>query len=215
MNRRKKSPDEKVFRDPHRTKLKLLNAARREFADKGLNGARVDTIASRSGVNKQLLYYYYGDKEKLFTAVLESVYIKVREKENRLHLEDLDPWQAVESLVGFTFDFIANSRQFVALLNDENIHKARHIKKSKIIKGLHSKLQGMVSQLLKRGAKEGLFRNDVDPIEFYISMTSLSYFYVSNSYTLSHIFGRNFTGTEERAARRKHVLEFVKAYLKK
>jgi len=107
--------------------MKLLSAARREFAEKGLNGARVDAIASRSGVNKQLLYYYFGDKENLFIAVLEAAYVKLREQENQLHLENLDPWQAVETLVGFTFDYMARNHQFVALLNDENIHRARPV----------------------------------------------------------------------------------------
>jgi len=210
----KKKQDEKLLRDPRRTKMKLLNAARREFADKGLNGARVDAIASRSGVNKQLLYYYFGDKEQLFIAVLEAAYIKLRESMNQLHLEDLDPWQAIEELVEFTFDYIASNRQFVALLNDENIHKARHIKRSKIIKGLYSKLQGLLNQILERGAREGHFRKNVDPVQFYISLSSLCYFYFSNSHTLSHIFGRNFTASEEREVRRAHVLEFIKAYLK-
>ncbi len=201
-------------RDPQRTRMKLLNAARREFADKGLKGARVDAIASRSGVNKQLLYYYFGDKEKLYLAVLEAAYVKLREKEDKLHLEDLDPMQAMEVLVGFTFDYLDKNRQFVALLNDENIHQARHIKQSKKIRGLHSKMLGMLRLILHRGAQEGVFRKDVDPVELFISMTALSYFFVSNRHTLSYIFGRNFSEKKERESRREHVLDFVKAYLK-
>lgn len=214
MTQRKNGRDRKTSRDPRRTKLKLLNAACKEFSDKGLNGARVDRIASRAGVNKQLLYYYFGDKETLFVEALEAVYIKLREKEKELHLEDLDPWQAIESLTGFTFDYIASNPQFIALLNDENIHRARHIKRSKTIKGLHSNLQDLIGSVLNRGAEEGLFRKGVDPVEFYISLSSLCYFYFSNSHTLSAIFDRNLTGRAEKAARRAHIIEFVTAYLK-
>jgi AcrR family transcriptional regulator len=214
MNRRKKNPDEKVLRDPQRTKLKLLSAARREFSDKGLQGARVDAIASRSGVNKQLLYYYFGDKEKLYSAVLEAAYVKLREKENQLHLEDLDPKQAMEVLVGFTFDYLNKNHQFVALLNDENIHQARHIKQSKKILGLHFKMKGMLRQILHRGAQDGVFRKNVDPVDLFISMTALSYFFISNRHTLSYIFDRNFSEKKECEARREHVLDFVNAYLK-
>ena len=206
--------NEKTSRDPRRTKLKLLNAATKEFANKGLNGARVDSIASRAGVNKQLLYYYFGNKENLFVAVLESAYVKLREKEKELHLEDMNPWQAIETLVGFTFDYIAHNRQFVALLHDENLHHAQHIKRSKKIKGLHSTLQELLGEVLRRGAREGLFRKNVDPVEFYISLASLCYFYFSNNHTLSAIFARNLTGTAQKEARRKHILEFVTAYLK-
>lgn len=206
--------NEKESRDPRHTKLKLLNAATKEFANKGLNGARVDGIASRAGVNKQLLYYYFGNKENLFVAVLESAYVKLRKKEKELHLEDMNPWQAIETLVGFTFDYIAHNRQFVALLNDENIHHAQHIKRSKTIKGLHSKLQELLGEVLRRGAREGLFRKNVDPVEFYISLASLCYFYFSNNHTLSAIFAQNLAGTAQKEARRKHIFEFIAAYLK-
>ena len=162
----KKLKPEKLLRDPKGAKMKLLNAARWEFAEKGLNGARVDAIASRSGVNKQLLYYYFGDKENLFVTVLETEYAKLREKENQLELETLDPWQAIDRLVGFTFDYVTNNPQFVALLNDENIHQARHVKQSKTIKNLHPKLLDLLSQILKRGEMDGSFRENVDPVEF-------------------------------------------------
>ena len=61
-------------RNPEATRRKLLAAARREFANSGLAGARVDEIATRAGVNKQLVYHYFGDKDALYLAVLEWVY---------------------------------------------------------------------------------------------------------------------------------------------
>ena len=66
-------------RDPAATRKKLLTAARREFASHGLAGARVDEIAARAGVNKQLVYHYFGDKDALYLAVLEWVYEEIRE----------------------------------------------------------------------------------------------------------------------------------------
>src|SRR5918998_466269 len=51
----------------------LLREARREFADHGMGGARVDRIADRAGVNKQRLYAYFGSKERLFDIVVASV----------------------------------------------------------------------------------------------------------------------------------------------
>jgi TetR/AcrR family transcriptional regulator len=57
-------------RDPERTRRRILIAAEREFAAKGLAGARVDAIAQRAGVNKRMLYHYFGNKEGLYRAVL-------------------------------------------------------------------------------------------------------------------------------------------------
>jgi len=57
-------------RDSQATKALLLNAATEEFAEYGLAGARIDRIAERAGANKRLLYMYFGDKDRLFDAVL-------------------------------------------------------------------------------------------------------------------------------------------------
>ena len=61
-----------AHRDPERTRAAILAAATREFAEKGLGGARVDSIALRAGTNKRMLYHYFGDKEALYLVVLEN-----------------------------------------------------------------------------------------------------------------------------------------------
>lgn len=59
-------------RDAEATRRRILAAGEREFAAKGIAGARVDAIAARAQTNKRMLYYYFGSKEALFRAVLES-----------------------------------------------------------------------------------------------------------------------------------------------
>lgn len=59
-------------RDPDRTRRALLDAARAEFAAKGIDGARVSAIAERAGVNKQLISYYFGGKQGLYDAIVEE-----------------------------------------------------------------------------------------------------------------------------------------------
>ena len=88
-------------RDPVATRKKLLTAARQEFARHGFAGARVDEIADRAGVNKQLVYHYFGDKDALYLAVLEWVYEDIREQERRLNLEGLPPEKAIRKLILF------------------------------------------------------------------------------------------------------------------
>lgn len=107
-------------RDPVATKAALLRAAVAEFAGKGLAGARIDEIAQRAGVNKQLVYHYFGSKDDIYAAALETVYAEIRERERGLHLGDLPPEAAMERLIGFSFDYLAEHPEFLALLNDEN-----------------------------------------------------------------------------------------------
>ena len=59
-------------RDPERTRERILSAALKEFATQGFAGARVDEIARRAAINKRMLYHYFGNKEKLFRAVLRQ-----------------------------------------------------------------------------------------------------------------------------------------------
>jgi AcrR family transcriptional regulator len=69
--RRSPAPDERR-RDAERTRRALLDAARAEFAAKGLAGARVSAIAERAGVNKQLISYYFGGKQGLYQALMDQ-----------------------------------------------------------------------------------------------------------------------------------------------
>lgn len=60
-------------REDEGTREKILSAARIEFLENGLRGARLQEIADRAGVNKALLHYHFRDKESLYRTVLESV----------------------------------------------------------------------------------------------------------------------------------------------
>lgn len=60
-------------RDAERSRQALLDAARVEFAEHGLAGARVDAIAARAGLNKQLISYYFGGKQGLYDAISAQV----------------------------------------------------------------------------------------------------------------------------------------------
>ncbi len=207
----KKRSDDKApqRRDPAATRKKLLTAARREFASSGLAGARVDEIAARAGVNKQLVYHYFGDKDALYLAVLEWVYEEIRAQERKLNLEGLPPEQAIRKLIESSFDHLAAHPDFIVLLNDENRGGARHVRGSRRLPAMHSPLVSLVSTILKQGVKSGVFRKGINPVHLYISIAGLSYFYFSNTPTLSAIFGKDLSSRAARLARRRHVVDLV------
>jgi TetR/AcrR family transcriptional regulator len=196
-------------RDPAATRKKLLTAARREFASSGLAGARVDEIAARAGVNKQLVYHYFGDKDALYLAVLEWVYEEIRAQERKLNLEGLPPERAIEKLIESSGDHLAAHPDFIVLLNDENRGCARHVRGSRKLEAMHSPLVNLVSTILGEGVKAGIFRKGINPVHLYISIAGLSYFYFSNTPTLSAIFGKDLSTRAARQARRKHVVDLV------
>jgi AcrR family transcriptional regulator len=204
---------EERLRDADRSQGIILAAARDEFAECGLGGARMDRIAERAGLNKRLIYYYFEDKEKLFQAVLEQAYRDIRDQERELHLADLPPADAVRRLVEFTWTYYLEHPEFLTLLNSANLHKARHLQGSKRARELNSPLVETLAQVLERGRKDGVFRGGVDPVQLYVSIASLSYFYLSNSHTLSAIFGRDLVAPKARSERLSHMKEVILGYL--
>ena len=188
-----------------------MEAAREEFAAKGLEGARVDEIARRAGVNKQLVYHYFGNKDGLYLRILEQTYEAMVDAKASLNLRNLAPFEAVKKLVGFTFDYIVENRDFVALLNDENIHEGRHISQSQRVHPMHADMIAVLDDILRRGEKDGTFRPGIDTVQFYITLSGMCYFYFANVHTLSVVFDRDLTSPEALAVRREHVLETVMA----
>ncbi|MDB5804829.1 MAG: transcriptional regulator, TetR family [Betaproteobacteria bacterium] len=203
----------RVTRDPEQTRQRILIAAQAEFARVGLGGARVDRIAQEAGANKRMLYYYFGNKDDLFLAVLEYTYEHIRTAEKGLHLDEVEPAEAVRRLVAFTWNYYLDYPQFLNLLNSENLHQARHLKNSGKVRSMHSPFISMIGQILERGARDGTFRKGVDPIQLYVSIAGLSYFYLGNNYTLSAIFGRDLKAPKAKAERLAHMTEMVLDYL--
>jgi len=196
-------------RDRPGTRARILDAATAEFARYGLGGARVDRIARRAGANKRMLYYYFGSKEALFLAVLEASYAAIRSAERGLDLEHRDPREALKRLVDFTWRYYLEHPEFMTLLASENLHKGRHLQRSERVRELHSPLVETLGSILRRGARQGLFRPGVDPVQLYISIAGEGYFYLSNRYTLSRIFDRDLMAPRALAGRARHITQTI------
>jgi AcrR family transcriptional regulator len=201
-------------RNSAKNQERILRAATGEFARRGLGGARVDRIAARAGANKRMLYYYFGNKDDLFLHVLEAAYARIRNAEKALRLEDTDPEEAIRRLVAFSWNYCLAHPEFLTLLNSENLHRGRHIRRSRRIAAMHSPLVAAIREVLARGARAGRFRDGVDPVQLYISIAALGYFYLSNRYTLSAIFQRDLMSPRHRAERLRHMTELVLGYLR-
>lgn len=200
--------------DSSAAKAAILTAARAEFSAKGLTGARVNEIAARAGVNKQLIYYYFGSKEDLYRTALEVVYTEIRTQERSLNLGDMKPEEAMATLIGFSFDYLAQHPDFIGLLNHENAQGAQHVRNSSAIRDTNSPLIELIAKALARGIRAKVFRRGIDPVELYISVAGMSYFFFSNRLTLASIFGRDLQSTEAVAAYRAHVVAFAMAGLR-
>ena len=200
-------------RDAERTRAAILKAARDEFCAEGFNGARVDSIAARAKANKRLLYHYYGNKEALYRAVLLDAYAEIRRGEQELSLSRHAPLEAMDRLIRFTFRHFLANPWFPRLLAVENQLGARYLKQMADIPAINSPLVAVLADILQRGRASGVFRNDVDPTQLYISIAGLGYFYVSNMHTLSIVFGRDLSDFAMVQEREAQAVQMVLDYL--
>lgn len=191
------------------TREAILAAAQHEFAAKGLSGARVNTISSRAAANKRLIYYYFGSKESLYLAVLERVYEGLRGEERKLNLDHLEPETAMRRLVEFNFDYCRKHPELISLINNENLHRAKHLKRSAKVRELHSPFVRMIDDILRRGVAKGVFRRGLDAIDVYITLAAVGYFYLSNNWTLSAIFARDLSRPSACARRKRHNIDMM------
>jgi AcrR family transcriptional regulator len=196
------------------TRQRILDAALAEFAANGLAGSRVDEIAARAGANKRMLYAHFGSKDELWLAVLERAYAAKREEERCLEVDSLPPEEAMARLVGFNLRYTSRHPEFVALLNQENLHRAAYLRRSEQVPALYSPMLEALRSVLARGAAARVFRPGVDAMQLYISILALGHFYVANRHTLSTIFGTALDTEAAIAAREAHIAEVVLGYLR-
>jgi AcrR family transcriptional regulator len=178
----------------------ILSAAIKVFAERGLSGARIATISKLAKSNDRMIYYYFGSKEKLYIAVLETLYRNMTDAERDLALDLADPLDALRRLALFTMRHYIDHPEMITVLNNENLHRGRHVSKAKSLKRLSSPALDMVEKIVSRGIAEGVFRSDVEPLQLYIAIMSLNYFYVANRWTLTAFLGRDLMDKRELAS---------------
>lgn len=201
--------------DPERTMADILEVATREFADKGLAGARIDVIAEAMRTSKRMIYYYFGSKEGLYVAVLEEAYRRMRATESELHLDDLPPEDALRKLVAFTVDYQLSHPEFMRLVMTENIHRGAYLRNSAVIQKLNVPAIDGLKRVLERGLAAGVFRSGLDPVDVHMSISALSVFNVANRYTFSLIFQRDFDSPSVMIARRDSIIEMVVRFVRR
>lgn len=148
----------------------------------------MEAIAAEAGVNKSLVYRHFGSREQLYREVLRRAYEKVRQAEVDLSLPE-DPVEALERLVSFTFGYYIDNPDFLVLVGIENLNGGVHL--AQISRdSLHvSSLLAIIRRIIDAGRAQGVFRDDLDPTEFYMVVSSQCWFTVATAHTFGITFG--------------------------
>ena len=200
-------------RDAERTRAELLAVATEVFAESGYSGARVDDIAERTRTTKRMIYYYFGGKEQLYMAVLENAYRGIREAEQGLQVDHVDPVVAMRRLAELTFDHHLDHQAFIRLVSIENIHRGAFISRLDSLRSLSQPATSVLDQILARGHEQAVFRDDVDALDVHMVISAYCVFQVANRYTFGFLFGVDFTEVNQRAHLRRMIGDVVVGWL--
>jgi AcrR family transcriptional regulator len=201
--------------DAEETRSNILEIAAREFADKGLSGARIDEIAEKTNSSKRMIYYYFGGKEELYRAVLERSYGQIRAREDDANFETLLGDKALIAHIEHTFDYHVDHPEFVRLVMNENIHHGTHIGHIDGLKERNKSVIASLKAIIDKGEADGIFRAGIDPVDLHMTVSALCFYNVSNRYTFASNFGVDMSSTKSLKKRRTQIVEIVMAWVRR
>jgi AcrR family transcriptional regulator len=188
---------------------RLLQEARRIFAEKGLAGTRLEEIASAAGVTRQLIYQYFNSKEKLFASVLDESTEKIVADLLSLDLDELPPRQALRALLEYQFDEYGSNPELRALAR-ESFRLQEHGEESNNRFGATaSPLIDLMERILKRGAASGDFLPTVDARMYCGASVLLTTLWFTSRHITSIATGFDTSTEEGIGAWRKYAIDFV------
>lgn len=185
-------------RHPGDSISRIMEAARAEFGEKGVETGTIEGVASRAGTSPQLIYHYYGNKHSLYEALLDQVGDEVHDLLWRKGHGRGSVVEDIEALVAAQFDlWPAFKRSFIS----DQINNAGSFitPDSRMAKG-GARTVAMVETLLERGKREGVVRPDADARTFfYTCFLTISGFFASRT-MMSRYLGRDYESPEAAAA---------------
>ena len=189
------------------TKRKILEAAEIEFAESGLAATKVDDIAKRAGVNKQLIYAHYVSKENLYSTILGIVYDHLGEYEEILLRSKYEGINTIRTIILQYFDFLKNNQTFVRLVLWENLNNVAHLGNVK------TQLFAGVENIIRDGMDKGLISKELDVEQLAYSFNVFCFSAFSNVNTISRLTNKNMSSDEELIKRAEHVADVITKYV--
>lgn len=164
------------------TKEKIINAAVEVFAVKGMHGTTMEEVAKKAGVNKSMVYYYYGDKDELYRETLKSVF------ENNLKNVFARILKVVESpdsseerlrqIIGTYYDLFQQNIIHTKIIHDSLINHPEYFKDamSGIKKFVDEQVRSKIITFFRQGMENGEFRK-IDPRQIMVSIVGMTMIY--------------------------------------
>jgi len=192
-------------RDATATRSKLLATAERLFVEKGFDGTRIDEIAENAGINKRMLYVYFGNKEQVYAEVLRSCFERVLALSKPADPGDRGPVAEAEAIIRRYFAFVADHPQIVRMIGWESLGgRSGEMLARMLAAGLED-----LHKVVRKGKRQGAFRKDLDEDKIALSVSALCIGYFSRRAMLEALWGRDLSSPELRQELLDHILSLV------
>lgn len=189
------------------TKQRILLAATAIFAQKGLDGSRVDEIAVAAQINKRMIYHYFESKENLYLEVLRHNYNK---------LSTIGAWaiqpgagldKVIKQAIREYFYFLAGHDEFVRLTTWESLNNANYDNKSR--PQLLDIAEPRLREVLQEGQRTGLLRSNLDIRHLLVSINALCVAYFSRREMLQLFWEADLMSSAMLEERLAHIMDFI------
>ena len=189
------------------SRARILNSATKIFAKKGPQGSRVDEIAEDAGINKRMLYHYFGNKEDLYVEVLRLNYNKIFTLgKNAFRLGD-DPRENVTRAIRAYFYFLAENEAFVRLTSWEALNGGRYVKK--VISQYFDLVELEFGDIIKDGIKRKFIKPDTDFRQVLLSVQALCLAYFNRLEMVQPLWQEDMLSKGMLEARLQHILDLI------
>lgn len=199
-----------------RTIDKILIAAEKEFALRGIDGAKVENIARQAGVTKQLIYHYFKTKDQLYSAILETVSNDMQIIADIKVYKDLPPEETIHHFVNAIFDEFIKHPSYTAFTLDQALHGGEHISQASVfIPSTRSYIGEIIAPALQKGAAEGIFKAGLDPDTIFWMIFHLTTACFLNQKVMSETSNKDFSSAAGIQSWRESTITFILDALRK
>ncbi len=178
-------------RDPERVRKDILRIAMEQFVEHGFGGARVDEIARQTRTTKRMIYYYYESKDSLFRAVLNQAFQKYRNRERDIKHATSNPVEAIRIWAELRFENYCFNSELFRICAKEDSHAADYMQSSDFDDGSTIAGLSVLTQILRSGMAQGLFRTDLDVLDVRITSSSYASFHSVFRGTFQTLYSRD------------------------
>jgi AcrR family transcriptional regulator len=183
---------------------RILDAALLEFGEHGIEATRMENIAARAAQSKQLIYYYYKNKQELYADVIDKVCVEMHQPFLDMNFDALSPMEAIRAYFCIVLDINQKTRHRLA--TDQTLVSGEFVKPSSVMYSLGPKVLEILTQIIARGQEDGTIGHQTDATMIFLQVNLMATGFQNSMAMMSKYLCRDLSSDSTAELWREHVL---------